>query len=137
MPRCPALRTGAGLTMVSQLSPSLVPRPHPQNGKGSGFLGFAVSAERTRLHTVQYVLYHMMPRGCHMTADTAQPRKRLNVTRPFPILWVGSGDETNSPHTSKYPKMCTHDIKQRHGIKQLHGIKCTKATWCTQNVTST
>ena len=29
-----------------------------------------------------------------MTADTAQPRKRSNVTRPFPILWVGSGDET-------------------------------------------
>ena len=30
-----------------------------------------------------------------MTADTAQPRKRSNVTRPFPILWVESGDETN------------------------------------------
>ena len=36
-----------------------------------------------------------MPRGCHMTADTAQPRKRSNVTRPFPVLWVGSGNETS------------------------------------------
>ena len=27
-------------------------------------------------------------------ADSAQPRKASNVTRPFPILWVGSGDET-------------------------------------------
>ena len=26
-------------------------------------------------------------------ADSAQPRKASNVTRPFPILWVGSGDE--------------------------------------------
>ena len=42
---------------------SLVPRPHPQMGKGlvtfERFLGCAVSAERTRLHTVQYVLCHM------------------------------------------------------------------------------
>ena len=42
---------------------SLVPRPHPQMGKGlvtfERFLGCAVSAERTRLHTVQYVLCRM------------------------------------------------------------------------------
>ena len=28
---------------------------------------------------------------CHVTADTAQPRKRSNVTRPFPSrggIWV-------------------------------------------------
>ena len=31
-----------------------------------------------------------------MNADSAQPRKASNVTRPFPILWVGSGDETSS-----------------------------------------
>ena len=31
-----------------------------------------------------------------MNADSAQPRKASNVTRPFPILWVGSGDETIS-----------------------------------------
>ena len=29
-----------------------------------------------------------------MTAESAQPGKTSNVTRPFPILWVGSGDET-------------------------------------------
>ena len=29
-----------------------------------------------------------------MTAESAQPIKASNVTRPFPILWVGSGDET-------------------------------------------
>ena len=28
-----------------------------------------------------------------MTAESAQPR---NVTRPFPVLWVGSGDETTA-----------------------------------------
>ena len=27
-------------------------------------------------------------------ADSAQPRKASNVTRPFPVSWVGSGDET-------------------------------------------
>ena len=27
-------------------------------------------------------------------AESAQPRKASNVTRPFPVLWVGSGDET-------------------------------------------
>ena len=27
-------------------------------------------------------------------AESAQPRKVSNVTRPFLILWVGSGDET-------------------------------------------
>ena len=34
------------------------------------------------------VLVHML------FADSAEPRKASNVTRPFPILWVGSGDET-------------------------------------------
>ena len=29
-----------------------------------------------------------------MTAGSAQPRKASNVTRPFPVLWVGSGDKT-------------------------------------------
>ena len=31
-----------------------------------------------------------------MTAESAQPRKHSNVTRPFPSQWVGSGDETTS-----------------------------------------
>ena len=26
-------------------------------------------------------------------AESAQPRKASNVTRPFPIIWVRSGDE--------------------------------------------
>ena len=30
-----------------------------------------------------------------MTAESAQPRKASNVTRPFPVLWVGSGDKTS------------------------------------------
>ena len=29
-----------------------------------------------------------------MNAESAQPRNRSNVTRPFPIVWVWSGDET-------------------------------------------
>ena len=32
-----------------------------------------------------------------MTVESAQPRKASNVTRPFPVLWVGSWDETNGP----------------------------------------
>ena len=38
-----------------------------------------------------------VPTTCsyHMIADTAQPRMRSNVPRPFPpFLGVGSGDET-------------------------------------------
>ena len=30
----------------------------------------------------------------HMTAESAQPRKRSNVTRPFPFPRAGSGYET-------------------------------------------
>ena len=30
-----------------------------------------------------------------MTAESAQSRKAGYVTRAFPILWVGSGDETS------------------------------------------
>ena len=29
-----------------------------------------------------------------MTAESAQPRKASNVTRPFPHRWVRSGDDT-------------------------------------------
>ena len=55
------------------------------------FLGCAVSAERTRLHTVQYTSYAIcVPCGCHMTADTAQPRR----------MWVGSGNETSLASTT-------------------------------------
>ena len=57
--RFPICGWGLGTGQIT----SLVPRPHPQMGKGlvtfERFLGCAVSAERTRLHTVQYVLCHM------------------------------------------------------------------------------
>ena len=33
-----------------------------------------------------------------MTAESAQPS---NVTKPFPVLWVGSGDETNNGEERK------------------------------------
>ena len=36
-----------------------------------------------------------------MTAESAQPRKASNVTIPFPVLWVGSGDETNNGEERK------------------------------------
>ena len=42
-----------------------------------------------------------------MNADSAQPRKASNVTRPFPILWVGSGDET----TVRMAMAATHSKK--------------------------
>ena len=36
-----------------------------------------------------------------MTAESAQPRKARNVTIPFPVLWVGSGDETSNGEERK------------------------------------
>ena len=33
---------------------------------------------------------------CHVNAGSAQPRNCLNVTRPFPILWVESGDSRST-----------------------------------------
>ena len=77
---------------------SLIPRPHPQNGKGlvtfKCFL--VVLCQQNARDYIQYCTSCAicMPCGCHMTADTAQPRKHSNVTRPFPILWVWSGDKT-------------------------------------------
>ena len=87
------------LRLVRKAGRALVSSPDPTHKWERGlvtferFLGCAVSAERTRLHTVQYVLCHAIgvPCGCHMTADTAQPRKRSNVTRPFPICGWGLG----------------------------------------------
>ena len=38
-----------------------------------------------------------------MTAESAQPRKASNVTRHFPVLWVGSGDETSQKWIAKTP----------------------------------
>ena len=33
-------------------------------------------------------------RNCHRNDDSAQPRNRSIVTDPFPLLRMGSGDET-------------------------------------------
>ena len=40
-------------------------------------------------------------------ADSAHPRKASIVTRPFPILWVGSGDETRSLTDKSREFICT------------------------------
>ena len=56
------------------------------------------------------VLVHMY------IADSAQPRKTSNVTRLFPVLWVGSGDETTPflvcAHLlfSFFPVVSNHDL---------------------------
>ena len=75
-----------------------VPRPHPQMGKGlvtfERFLGCTVSAERTRLHTVQYVLCHM--RAVWLSHDCwhSTTKKTLECHQTLSHLWVGSGNET-------------------------------------------
>ena len=70
---------------------SLIPRLHPQNGKWSGDIR-AVSwlCGISKKHVCQYIFLGK----CHVNAESAQPKNCLNVTRHFPILWVGSGDET-------------------------------------------
>ena len=58
-------------------------------------------------------------------ADSAQPRKASNVTRPFPILWVGSGDETTAgplrltPGQRSYVKHCARRL-----------VPLPTASWC-------
>ena len=74
---------------------SLVSRPHPQMGKGlvtfERFL--VVLSQQNARDYIQYSTSYAIcvPCVCHMTADTAQPRKRSNVTRPFPICGWGLG----------------------------------------------
>ena len=69
---------------------TVVSSPDPTHKMGKGlvtllaFLGCAESAKITYIFVGK----------CHVNADSAQPRKASNVTRPFPILWLGSGDET-------------------------------------------
>ena len=43
-----------------------------------------------------------------MTAESAQPRKASNVTTPFPVLWVGSGDETILKHV--FQCVCINEV---------------------------
>ena len=67
---------------------SLVPRPHPLRGEGSGDIGaISWSCTPSRDSIELNVL-------SHMNAELAQPRNRSNVTRPFSSKRVGSGDET-------------------------------------------
>ena len=71
--------------------------PDPTHKTGKGLVTFlVVLCQQNARDYIRYSTSYAIcvPRGCHMTADTAQPRKRSNVTRPFPVLWVGSGDET-------------------------------------------
>ena len=68
---------------------SLVPRPHPK-----GLVTFlVVLCQQNARDYIQYSTSYAIcvPCGCHMTADTAQPRKRSNVTRPFPFCGWGLG----------------------------------------------
>ena len=56
-----------------------------------------------------------VPRVCHMTADTAQLRKRSNVTRPFPICGWGLGTRLrrHSLSTSTFQLTLTFSNKRR------------------------
>ena len=104
---------------------SLVPRPRPREEKGrvsfERFLGcaeslctslmqslrkrlgfgnvYAAYMELTRMIALSHPTYHKYSNLIGLpeikTAHSAQPRNRSNVTRPFPILWVGSGYETS------------------------------------------
>ena len=67
---------------------SLVPRPHPLRGEGSGDIEeLSWSCTPSRDSIELNVLNHM-------NDELAQPRNRSNVTRPFSSQSVGSGDET-------------------------------------------
>ena len=70
----------------------LVSSPDPTHKMGKGrvtcSLFLVVLNQHSHDISLQNVLAHML------FADSAQPRKASNVTRPYPILWVGSGDET-------------------------------------------
>ena len=46
-----------------------------------------------RMQPAAYAVYVCVPCGCHMTADTAQPRKRSG--QALSHLWMGSGNETS------------------------------------------
>ena len=71
------------------------PQTPPTNGKGSGDIrAFSWLCCVSRTHETTYSTVRLMtcvPCGCHMTADTAQPRKCSNATRPFPICGWGLG----------------------------------------------
>ena len=57
-----------------------------------------------------------------MNADSARPRKASNVTGPFPILWVGSGDETNvgMPQVISHVKTASNSAKTARMALETH-----------------
>ena len=81
---------------------SLVPRPLIYKmGKGLvTLLAFFGCADSTCTDTFDLVLVVLNQQCAHAPIlfrrepSYAQPRKASNVTRPFTVLWVGSGDET-------------------------------------------
>ena len=70
----------------SKRTSSLVPRPHPQEGKGLGtlerFLGLAHHHVTARAPIQIYA-------NNHMIAELAEPRIGANVPRPFPRVRGG------------------------------------------------
>ena len=72
---------------------SLVSSPDPTHKMRKGlvtFEQFLDCAESAKKHVHQYIFVGK----CHVNAESAQPRNCSNVTTPFSILCVGSGDET-------------------------------------------
>ena len=69
--------------LISNSPCSLVLRPHPLRGEGSGDIEeFSWSCTLSRDSIELNVL-------SHMNAELAQPRSRSNVTRPFTLLAEG------------------------------------------------
>ena len=75
--------------MLAQYAFSLIPRSHPQEGKGLGprdIEEFCLAHH----HVFQYKLMQKIT-----IAELAEPRISANIHRPFPHVLVGSGNETN------------------------------------------
>ena len=110
----PSLHLGSPRARTSLAEPRLlrlVSSPDPtHNGKGSGDIRaffLVVLCQQNARDYIQYSTSYAIcvPCGCHMTADTAQPRKRSNVTRPFPICGMVNvwplGEGRGSPQRSR------------------------------------
>ena len=95
------------------LSGRFLPRKHLNTSHSSVFL--VVLCQQNARDYIQYSTSYAIcvPCGCHMTADTAQPRKRSNVTRPLSHLWVGSGDETSVARASLVPRPSRAPARKR------------------------
>ena len=78
---------------------SLVPRPHPQEGKDLGilecFLGLA------HYHMTEHAPTQIYANN-HMIAELAEPRIGANVPRPFPrVAWWGLGTRLQAGYLTK------------------------------------